>query len=106
MIIVKRLTDEFKSINKFVNTIFRVFYMEKLYKFLTPILLAIIAFFFVAFFNQTIALNKELQEIKLSIVKIENTMMSEDCIRRICINEIYRYHDRHHVSTQTEASNK
>ena len=57
--------------------------MEKVYKFLTPILLAIIAFFFVAFFNQTISLNKELQEIKLSIVKIENTMMSEDSIRRI-----------------------
>ena len=78
--------------------------MERVYKFLTPILLAIIAFFFVAFFNQTISLNKELQEIKLSIVKIENTMMSEDRIRRICINEIYSYHDRHHVSAQKETS--
>lgn len=78
--------------------------MERVYKFLTPILLAIIAFFFVAFFNQTIALNKELQEIKLSIVKIENTMITEDRIRRICINEIYSYHDRYHVSAQKEAS--
>ena len=78
--------------------------MEKVYKFLTPILLAIIAFFFVAFFNQTISLNKELQEIKLSIVKIENTMMTEESIRRICINEIYSYHDRYHVSAQKEAS--
>lgn len=92
MIIVKRLTD---LINNFVNMILRVFYMEKVYKFLTPILLAIIAFFLVAFFNQTIALNKELQEIKLSIVKIENTMMTEDRIRRITINEIYKYHDLH-----------
>lgn len=84
--------------------IFRVFYMEKFYKFLTPILLAIIAFFFVAFFNQTISLNKELQEIKLSIVKIENTMITEDRIRRICLNEIYSYHDRYHISAQKETS--
>ena len=72
--------------------------MEKVYKFITPILLTIVAFFFVAFFNQTIALNKELQEIKLSIVKIENTMMTEDRIKRICVNEIYKYHDRYHSS--------
>ena len=80
--------------------------MEKVYKFLTPILLAIIAFFFIAFFNQTISLNKELQEIKMSIVKIENTMMTEDSIRRICINEIYKYHDRYHISEQKETSFK
>lgn len=77
--------------------------MERVYKFLIPILLAIIAFFFVAFFNQTISLNKELQEIKLSIVKIENTMITEDSIRRICINEIYKYHDRHHAAQKEDS---
>lgn len=47
-------------------------------------------FFFTSFYQSTLEIQKSLQEIKLSVVKIQSEMMTDERVRTICRYEILR----------------
>jgi len=51
-------------------------------------LLVVCWFFFTSFYQSTLEIQKSLQEIKLSVVRIQSEMLTEEKVRNICRYEI------------------
>ena len=51
-------------------------------------LLTVVWFFFTQFYQNSLEIQKSLQEIKLAVVKIQSEMLTEEKVRNICRYEI------------------